>query len=119
MPNVNRSAIILKARKPLVDWVNDVDPADNAVPISLHDAQREPTVYLIPDCDSDEAAAEWVKAAFDWLFERELWGWYTDETLWPRNRTYEMFCRWFDYSVHSIVEDMSDEPLLRDEDDDN
>jgi hypothetical protein len=119
MPTINRCAIVLKARQALVDWVNKADPAEEADEITLKDAQHEPTVYLIPDCGNDEEAALWIKGSYEEFFERELLAWYTDRTLWPANRTYEMFCRWFDFSVHSIVEDLAEMPIIHDEDDDD
>jgi len=117
MSSINRAAVILKPRAPFLKWVNDADPNPNAHPLTMDDLQKEPTVYLIPEFDSDEEAAELVKAGYEILFENVLLDWYTDESLWPKNRTYEMFCRWFDYSVYSIVLDLVDAPLIREEED--
>jgi len=40
------------------------------------------------------------------VFERELFGWHTDEAAWPRNRTYTLFHNWFTPELHSVVEDL-------------
>ena len=41
-----------------------------------------------------------------------LGGWVTDEALWPKNRTFEMFHEWFEVQMSSIVQDLYlDEPL--------
>lgn len=43
------------------------------------------------------------------IFEEQLAGWYTDESVWPRDRGFHVFRRWFDYHHHSMVIDLSDE----------
>lgn len=114
MPTVNRAALILKPRPAFLKWVNEADPhPGNSV--TMEDIQRDLTVYLIPDYDLEEAAAEFLKANFDFFFEDILWGYYRDESLWPQNRTYELFCRWFDYSVYSMVDDVVAAPLIRED----
>ncbi len=36
----------------------------------------------------------------------------TDEGYWPKSRTFEMFCEWFEVQTSSIVQDLDlDEPL--------
>ena len=46
------------------------------------------------------------------LLEAMLAGWVTDEELWPKNRTLEMFREWFEVQVSSVVQDLHvDQPL--------
>ena len=46
------------------------------------------------------------------LFKAMLEGWVTDEACWPKNRTFEMCCEWFEVQMSSIVQDLDlDEPL--------
>ena len=40
------------------------------------------------------------------LFEAMLEGWVTDEALWPKKRTLEMFQEWFEVQMRSIVQDL-------------
>ena len=49
------------------------------------------------------------------VFERELFGWCTDESLWPKRRTFALFKAWFTAEMHSIVEDVSSTPLFDDD----
>ncbi|HEV2444751.1 MAG TPA: hypothetical protein VGS58_02460, partial [Candidatus Sulfopaludibacter sp.] len=90
MPTINRAAIILKPRAPFLKWVNAADPDPDAIPLSMEELQREPAVYLVPQFDSDDEAAQLVRRSYGVFFESMLWDWYTDESLWPKNRTYEM-----------------------------
>jgi len=46
------------------------------------------------------------------LFEGLLENWSLDEAIWPKDRTFEMFCEWFEVGMSSVVEDLHlDEPL--------
>ncbi len=36
------------------------------------------------------------------VLENDLNGWYTDESLWPENRTWEIFHQWFNIKIDSI-----------------
>ena len=42
-----------------------------------------------------------------------LEGWVTDESLWPADRTRELFDEWFEVQITSVIEDLdADEPLV-------
>ncbi len=45
----------------------------------------------------------------------ELGGWYQDEEVWPRKRSYALFRRWFDVEIHSIVVDSLDEEIEKED----
>ena len=70
------------------------------------DPNDERTIYLIPEYDDDVEAMEVLANGFDIIFEEELAGWHTDESAWPKNRTFEMFRKWFSFEFHSVVEDL-------------
>jgi len=56
-----------------------------------------------------------LKDVFAEVFERELFGWHTDETAWPKNRNLALFREWFDIEIHSVVEDLCDFEIVDDE----
>jgi hypothetical protein len=49
---LNRSAIVVKPRQPFLDWLHTADPTSHR--LTLRDLTREPTIYLIPECDTEE-----------------------------------------------------------------
>jgi hypothetical protein len=104
---VNRSALVLKPKQPLLDWVNAVDPS--AV-LTLREVTEDPTIYLISECDTDEEFMKILRRVCQDIFEEELAGWYTDESVWPRDRSFDAFCRWFECEHHSMLMDLCDEP---------
>lgn len=112
-PMLNRTAIILRYREPFVRWINEADPyiLDPAITIG----SDEQNVYLIHQIEHRDELDEWIALNHEVLFESELEGWYTDEALWPKNRTLELFNKWVHVEYHTVVIDVVDAPLLDDE----
>lgn len=57
-----------------------------------------------------------LKEGYAEIFERELYGWHTDESAWPQSRSLKMFREWFEIELHSVIEDIVDDGLIDDED---
>lgn len=114
---LNRAAVILKYKAPAIDWVNEADPSPEGRPLSAEDANDERTVYLISEDDADgpEALNRWLQANFESLFETELEDWYTDPSLWPKERTWSMFHEWFDVECHTVLIDTVGDAIYDDE----
>jgi hypothetical protein len=107
---LNRAAVIVRPKEPFISWVSSVDD-DGIVP----EQGGEHTVYLIASSDSERGMERALKDVWSEIFERELEGWYVDESLWPQNRTFAMFKKWFSIECHTIVEDLCAMPLEDDE----
>jgi hypothetical protein len=112
MDTLNRSAIVVKPKQRFLDWLHTVDPTSHEV--TLLDVRREPTIYLIPECDTDEEQADVLRESCEEIFAEQLAGCYKDTSTWPRDRSYEEFCQWFDYQHHSMLIDLCNEPLVHD-----
>ena len=54
--------------------------------LDLTEVNAEHTVYLVEVEDEDELVT-WLAQHHQELFERELWSWYTDPALWPKDRS--------------------------------
>ncbi len=104
MTEVGRSAIVVTPAQPFLDWLQSVDPT--SMELTLADLGIEPTIYLIPECETPEDVADCLRDVFDEIFQNQLDGWYRVRETWPTNRSYEMFCRWFHYSFHSVLLDL-------------
>ena len=108
---INRCAITVRARESFLDWLNALpDPVSGDT--TLEEVNSELHVYLLPDYGYDDEREGLLAQFHDIIFERELDGWWTDETDWPQERNLEMFTQWFDVEFHSIVEDLVDAPLI-------
>ena len=107
---LNRSAIVVKPRQPFLDWLHVADPTSRT--LTLRELVQEPTVYLIPECDTNEDVADFLRELCEDIFIEQLAGWFTDATTWPQGRSFDVFCRWFDFQHHSMLVDLCDELLI-------
>ena len=111
MEMLNRSAVIVRPRRPYLEWARR-DDAEGLAETVFETFHTEPTVYLLPEYEDPPSQHEVLKEFWPRLFEAMLAGWVTDEGLWPKDRTFEMFCDWFEVQMSSIVQDLYlDEPL--------
>lgn len=104
---INRAAILLRLKAPAIAWVNAYVPAEDGSEITLEDANREGTVYLVAleDTETWDMVEEWVILNYRDLFEAELEEWSTDPALWPDDRSYRVFQEWFDVECHTVILD--------------
>jgi hypothetical protein len=79
---LNRSAIVVKPKEPFLDWLHAADPSGRD--LTLLDLVREPIIYLIPECDTDDDVADVLHELCEEIFEEQLAGWYADPSTWPR-----------------------------------
>ncbi|WP_442587164.1 hypothetical protein ACSBL2_14065 [Pedobacter sp. AW31-3R] len=106
---INRNALFVKAKKPFYDWINYIDPE---FPVVDND---EGTVYLIKELDTQKKLENWLKKHFDEIFRNELNGYHTDPEDWPQTRTFKVFKEWFSVEISSMVVDMLETPILKQE----
>ena len=118
---INRTVVLLAPKQPFLDWLNIVEPDEE--PLTLDDLREDNEVFLIPQYNDDSDSEKWIEARWSFLFEHMLMGWVDEEILWPQDRTLEMFREWFDIVIHTMAWDLSDEPLIvedwQDEEDDD
>ena len=110
---LNRSAIVVRPRPPFLEWLHAVDPTSAS--LTLASLCREPTIYLVPECGDPDAEQNCLRSVFPAIFEDQLDGWWRDRTTWPTPRSLGIFMSWFDYQFHSMLLDLTDEPLVEEE----
>jgi hypothetical protein len=106
---VNRSAIGVTPKQPFSDWLQQI-PYSDKKPL---DIAEDNAVYLIPTLDEKKDRDQWLMENFDQIFQSELEGWHTDESAWPKNRTFSLFMEWFDVKGFSYVHDLDPTALTR------
>jgi hypothetical protein len=112
MNTINRFAVVIKPKQPFVDWLHSVD-ADSR-DITLEDVMEDSSVYLLPQRDYEDDMLEVLRMTSREIFSQELAAWFEDLEIWPRDLSFGAFRRWFEFEIHSMVIDLSDEPLLHD-----
>jgi hypothetical protein len=113
MVSLNRTAVVVRAKQPFLVWLHSIDPPSHH--LTLADLNQEPSVYLLPDSDSDEKAARHVRRLCAQIFAHELDGWFRLPSAWPKDLTFRVFNRWFECRYHSMVLDLADAPFLTEE----
>ena len=108
---VNRLAAIIKPKQPLLDWLESQPDWDHDM--TLEELRAGRCVILIPGYDFPEQAMRYIERNHKAIFEMELFGWYTDESIWPKKRTLSVFRKWLDVEIHSMVIDMLDDHIMR------
>ncbi len=98
---INRSALIVRPNAPFIDWVKSIDKSG-----PLPSAEQEQNVYLIPEFGNYEDLPAILKDLHEEIFEKELFAWFADESLWPAKRDFSTFLAWFRVEVHSMVDDL-------------
>jgi len=64
---------------------------------------------------NEEEVRERLKEVCGQILEEQLDGWYRVSSSWPSRRDLDAFDRWFEWSFHSVVVDLCDDPPLREE----
>jgi len=104
--HINRYAIVVKPKQPLLTWINALYP-------DMPEDGKETTIYLVKEREGDGSTEKWVKKNFSDIFENELNDRHTDEEDWPQNRTYKLFTEWFATEIHTTVLDMEESPIKK------
>jgi hypothetical protein len=113
MKLINRCVLVIRPRQPYLDWAKGVGDGD--VERTLPYVVADTTAYLAPDVDAPNDIERFLRRYHKQIFERELEGWWTDDADWPTPRDLKQFKEWFEVEVHTVVADLPDEPLLREE----
>jgi hypothetical protein len=106
---LNRSAVVVKPRQPFLDWLHAADPTSRT--ITLDELEQDPTIYLIPECDTEREVRKALRKLCGEIFVEQLAAWWTEEGTWPQDRSFAVFLRWFEWQHHSMLIDLCNESL--------
>jgi len=113
MDTINKHVVLVKPNERFMEWLYSVtDP--KPVKFDLAELREQCSVYLIPDFENAASGYRFIYENYEGILEEELSAWYTDETLWPKNRDLQMFQSWFDIEIHDLVFDLVDESVEKD-----
>jgi hypothetical protein len=104
---MNRSAILVRPKLPLLEWLNTVQSHD---PLEFKDVNRS-AIYLIDEKDGVTKIENWLKRNFKEIFCRELFCWHTITSDYPENINFKLFKEWFDYELCDSISDIGEDEL--------
>ncbi len=111
MITVNRTAALIKPSQVFLDWLHEADPSSAELPLEA--LQSDASIYLIPDCDCDEEAYRYLEEASEVIFEEQLSSWLDEPETWPEDRGLKALSEWFEITLHSMLVDLSDAPIVK------
>lgn len=105
---LGKFAIEIIPQKNFYDWLEKVQ-AHFVEPLHTDkDSSYNNSLYMVPS----EFAGHldfFLKDHFDMIFVNELGAWIVQESLWPENRTLEMFKQWFAVKIFEFCWDLDEE----------
>jgi hypothetical protein len=96
-----------------MDWLESTPGWD--LDISLDHIREDCMALLIPEYGDNDKALRYIERNCKFIFEMQLSGWYNDPQIWPEKRTWSIFRKWFDVEIHSMIYDLVDKSIIRDE----
>jgi hypothetical protein len=107
METINRIAVTISFKEKFLEWVNQLP--DNDVTWTMGMLNEDKSVYLVPEFDSNEEAAEWFGPHKTTVLEEAFESISTDEKQWPKKSVFEEYLT---AEFHSMVWDLvDDEPI--------
>lgn len=108
---INRLSVVIKAKQPYLQWIKGLGIPD--LELNLETLRKESTSLLLPQIQDEKAIQKYLETIFEDLFEMELAAWSQDEESWPDPLTWQLFNKWFDIEIHSMVLDTTENELKR------
>ena len=109
---VNRSALSVRPTQAFVDWINQLEATEGEDDLLLEDVERESTVYLIGEMDSEEAIHAYLRERYLDILENELRAWEEDVRLWPETLDWALFEDFLQIEFSYLTLDLEEEQPL-------
>ena len=111
MKTINRTAITIIPKQPYIDWANSFeDDGPKLEPNNVH-----ATTLLIPEKYDEFNYKQFMKKEYKIIFEEELAAWMDTPNLWPKNRDYKKFKKWFEIVPSDNILVFGNDPIVEEE----
>jgi len=106
---INRNVLVVVPTEAFLEWARKYPDED--ADLTMEELTSDVAAYLIPE--QEDEAEEWLQQNFEKIFEIELDGWCTDPSVWPKDRSFEAFQKFFRTFYCSSVIDMGKGSISR------
>lgn len=103
----NRSVVNLYPTKLYLEWLNYIRGSDVCLGLN----EIEPISFLINDFDNNSEFEYWLEDNYHLLFEIRLNYSCVDKSLWPEDKTFGVFKKWFDVRYCNLILDLEDRSI--------
>jgi hypothetical protein len=101
MPEIAKSVVVFRPTQLFLDWLNGFSEGRELLELAM--VREDSSGYLIPECDDRDQALEFIRPHATRFFQHLLYGWCTNEELWPAEMGFETLCEWFDIELVSTL----------------
>lgn len=109
LPTINRNVLVAEPTEVFLEWAKRFPDVD--LELTMDELLADSTAYLIPEQEAEPDA--WLRWNFKTIFEIELDGWCTDSSLWPTDRSFKAFKKFFRVHFCSNVIDLAKGAIVR------
>jgi hypothetical protein len=114
MDFVNRSALVVRPKRRFMEWANMIQP--DGPRLQLEELPGRAEIYLIDGNAMSDDTQVLIDAYSEDIWDQQLSAWWTDEAVWPPNRTPHTLRDWFDIQLIDVVFDADPDQPFHDED---
>ncbi len=104
----NRSIVQLVPTQLYADWFNYT--RNDGINYSID--KLESISFLINDFDTRMEFNDWLESNFNLLFDIRLNYSCVDKSLWPEDRSFGVFNKWFEIRYSNLIIDLKVEPII-------
>ena len=112
MISINRCALTLIAKQPLLNWIHTFEEDGT---INLSNLNDDPNIYLVPENDYTYEYAKWVSNNYLSIIENEFSEWCSDKNKWPKNLSFDLFNEYYDFKISEVVYDLADNDIEKED----
>jgi hypothetical protein len=113
MDLINRTLLTLRPNENFLEWLHQT--SEENAKVEEEELWEDSNAYLIKEVDSESDLEEILKSRYQELFVAELSDWVEDDQLWPEDLSFETFCEYFQVEVQTVVIDLVDSPINKEE----
>ncbi len=109
---INREAVILQPTQDFFDWLSAAYKDDEPMDEYEFCENDQSTVYLIPEHENLDQTMEYLKKNYQSYLKNELFSWYTDSEGLSLKVSWDMFQKFFNIRIQTMVFEAGDGPIL-------
>lgn len=113
MKVINRTQLTLVVKESFLEWLHSC--GEEFQDVSEDELREDCNAYLIEEVESEQALLSILEREHERMLEAELADWVEDDALWPEERNFELFERFFDCHVQTVVYDLVDEEIHKED----
>ena len=115
--SINRDALLARPSAAMLEWVNSLYPEDEQNEYTSEPSHDDWDVFLLPESEDYEEGLDYVEQHCDEFLAIMLEDWCLEEERWPSPLDWDLFNKFLEYSVQTVVMDtVSPEEDEEDED---